>query len=209
MKPPILGVDPGKEGGAVLVALGVAPLEVLGAWHWRPSGAAWTLTDAHGAEVQAESLHGVGVAVAGVAAAVAPGGWRVVLEGLYLDSLAKASRILTLAESAGEVIGPLRSLGVIDRPNASHWRAKVLRLRRGTSADAAEAYAVRCVPVLARPPGLGALSDVGHVAEALALAYFGVVVEGRHGSVTVTEQGPCQGGTVQGAYRRTVGGEGT
>lgn len=174
----ILGIDPGLEGGAVLVEPGTAPLVVRGAWHWRPHRGAYVLRGVTPQDgVRLASLHDVGVAIARDCADVAPDGWRVLLEGLFLHDTSRAARILTLAEAAGEVLGPLRSRGVIERPNAARWRGKVLRLKGGTDADVAEAYAVRCVPVLARPPGLGALADVGHVAEALCLAYYGAVVD--------------------------------
>ena len=143
------------------------------------------------------TLHDVALAIASEASP--HGRWRVVLEGLFVPSASRASRILTLAESAGEVLGPLRGDGVIARPLASEWRGKVLRLG-ATSADAAEEYAIRCVPVVGR--GMGALASNGHAAEALCLAYFGTVVDrsaamvlgidpGADGAAVLVAQGPA------------------
>jgi hypothetical protein len=173
---PVLGVDPGREGAAVLVAPGVAPLRALGAWWWRPVRGGYEVASLGGAFGRVEALHDVGLAVAAKVRQLAPDGWRVVLEGLYVASLDRAPSVLTLAEAAGEVLGPLRGVGPVLRPVAAAWRAKVLRLGR-VGAARAEAYAIEAVPGIVA--GLGELGRVGHVAEAGCMAYYGAVMEVR------------------------------
>jgi hypothetical protein len=142
---PVLGVDPGREGAAVLVAPGDAPLRCLGAWWWRPVKGGWLVSDTGDREWGAATLHDVAGWIRLDTRQLARAGHRVVLEGLYVSSLDRAPSVLALAESAGEVLGPLRGVGPVLRPTAATWRAKVLRLGR-VSAARAEAYAIEAVP---------------------------------------------------------------
>lgn len=105
-----------------------------------------------------------------------PPAWHVCMEGLFIAKGDRGPSLLTLAESAGELVGPLRGLGIVARPTAAHWRAKVLRLGR-VSAKVAEEYAIRCVASGAVVDGdLGALTGNGHVCEAACIAVYGLWV---------------------------------
>ncbi len=115
-----VGVDPGlTNGGAVALAMSKkAPHKVLGAWAWcrreRVAGTVWVVTTHTGEVSEVSSLHDVGAMVA----EAVQGPYTLTLEGLYLDAMKKASRIMSLAEAAGEVVGPLRagSAGEVRRP---------------------------------------------------------------------------------------------
>lgn len=175
MSDAMLGVDPGLTGGAVLVRGSRAPVEVLGAWYWRPSVAGWRVTDWAGLEWQSPALHDVAVMIAGACDALTDG-WRSCVEGLFVPRQRGPHGVLALAEATGELLGPLRGLECVARPLASEWRPRVLgRCPRG--AAAAEAYAVRCAPKIGS--SLGVLQARGHVAEALCIAYYGAIVAGR------------------------------
>ena len=176
-----VGVDPGRTNGAVvcLSPRPAAPHVVLGGWAWTlrsvKQGDVWRLTDTLGRVSDHGSLHGVGEAIV---SRLGVDVYTLTLEGLYVDALKKASRIITLAEAAGEVVGPLRRgcVGPVRRPLASVWRGKVLRLGRASAAVCA-ARAVECAPLVAT--GLGALEGNEHTCEALCIGYYGLVMAGR------------------------------
>jgi hypothetical protein len=174
-------VDPGHTNGGVVLAKWSkkAPHTVLGAWAWvlrkRVAGNVWVVTDKDGRLTECRTLNDVGGLIRESVAALGVDSYTLTLEGLYLDQMKKASRIITLAESAGEIVGPLRSgsVGPVARPKASTWRAKVLRASR-LSAAAAAARAIQCAPLIAT--GLGELADNEHVCEALCIGYYGGVL---------------------------------
>lgn len=176
-----LGIDPGfRSGGIVLLEMtDKAPHSVVTAWAWtyrvRKAGNVWEVRDESGKLSNHDSLNSISVMVAGALSGLGVDSYTLTLEGLYLDSMKKASRIITLAESAGGIVGPLLagSVGEVRRPLAVTWRGKVLRLGRTSAAKAAE-RAVKCAPLLA--VGLGELGGNEHAAEALCIAYYGGVL---------------------------------
>lgn len=193
----ILGLDPGASGGACLLQYGEhAPHKAPGAWAWAPrtrqKQRRFEVVDEDGYGVIFESIHAVAAHIAEDAMTRGLTPYHLVLEGLFAPKRRKGmspqshagrlSRAMTLAESAGELLGPLRagSIGAVIRPQNTTWRARVLRLPGGYDAKAAEAYAVKAVPQIAS--GLGVLASNGHAAEAACLAYFGGVMMSREGS---------------------------
>ena len=176
-----MGVDPGfKNGGVVLLKMAdSAPHSVVAAWAWtyrqRKAGNFWEVLDESGTLTKHSSINEISGYIVDVVQALGVEQYVLTLEGLYIDSIKKGPTTLKLAESAGESIGPLRALSVgpVERPTASKWRAKVLRLGRASAATCA-ARAIQCAPLLAT--GLGALSENEHACEALCIAYYGGVL---------------------------------
>ena len=164
-----MGVDPGLvDGAAVLLDMsGKQPFKVVNAWTWRRLVRGYQLTSLDGV-VMLPSLHAVGAEIR----RLAPDGYRLTVEGLYVDDTTRGPSMLALAEATGEVMGPLRdgAVGELQRPVAARWRAKVLRLGR-VSAAAAAARAMQCAPVLV--DGLGTLASNEHVCEAACIAVYG------------------------------------
>lgn len=150
----------------------VAPHRVVTAWLWsRQDAGHYVATSPSGGRCPVPRLHDVGEMIATLAADTP---WDAVcMEALYVASTKTAPSILRLAEAAGEILGPVaRACAVIRVPSAT-WRGKVLRLGRCTS-DVASARAIACSPILGH--GLELLSTSEHVCEALAIAYYGLVV---------------------------------
>lgn len=169
-----LGLDPGNEGGAVLLEVGTdAPWRAVMAWHWRPcvrKGVRhWRLAIvAGGADLEfvEPTLGVVGQRIAGGATGGVP--YRLTVEGLW----GRGTTLERLSWYAGLVASPLESLatGGEVRPQANVWRRQVLGLPRSTGAEAAELAAVEWAA--ANVEGLGRLSAVGHVCEAAAIAVW-------------------------------------
>jgi len=184
------GHDPGRTDGAlVLMAPGGT---VMVALHWhllrRKAGVVWRVRCVApaigppgllGAEVG--SLHAVGKLADDLgAAAILSGGcqsWRIVTEGLFVarrkgrrGGPAYSTSILTLAEAAGEVVGPLRARqqGIEPRPRWSEWTKALLRTTG--KAHRVNAYAARLAAQ--RWPELGELMGVEHVIDAAWLATY-------------------------------------
>lgn len=195
MTVPVLGVDPGATGGAVL--LDRTGTRALAAWRWRPSRSRKTsdlylqtvvggqllegTSRADGIE-RVSGQHEVGQALARVAL-LEP--YLLCLEGLFVPRprqgqptgkhLGQVRSVLTLAESTGELAGPLRQGATkVLRPTAAQWRHAVLGLHTRTSSDHAEEVALRAMR--GRPPlvaDLGELVGDPHVAEAACIARWG------------------------------------
>ncbi len=118
-----LGVDPGHSAGAALLD----DQAVLWWWAWTRVVAGYRVTSP-GGRVVVSSMYQVGRLVAlGVEAPC-----RVAVEGLYVSQArgrAAAGRrqgTLDCAEQAGELMGPLRHLGTIQRPTWQTWAMDVL-----------------------------------------------------------------------------------
>jgi hypothetical protein len=164
-----LGVDPGLDGAAVLTD-GAA---VIGWWTWHHLAAGkrkaerWTMAG-HPELPESEwpvcgSLHDVAEEI--TEQVLAPPPYRVdvvAVEGLYQAG----HSVITLAESAGELVGPLRCLAPIVRPRASTWRPVILGSRRWTSAEAEGAAVDQCRLRLDWHP------PTAHAAEAACIALW-------------------------------------
>ena len=169
-----LGIDPGNEGGAVLLAPMGEGWRALAAWHWRPCSRQkrrhWTLTtvcEGWDLEQIEPGLGTVGRRIQLVAADRGQAYWLTV-EGLWgrgrtLERLSWYAGLVAAAVEAG-------CEGSADdvRPQANLWRKELLGLAPGTSAGDAESEALLWSVTHVR--GLGRLSTIGHVAEAAAIA---------------------------------------
>lgn len=192
---PVLGVDPGAEGGAVL--LDVDGRTVLDWWLWRPrdrkdEARGWALWG-HGWADWTEhvSLSELGDEIAeDVDRQLEAGLVSLVVEGLFVPRprdgltcwrgqreteayLGRVRSTLTLAENTAELMGPLRAAAVeIHRPKASTWRAAVLGLPRNVASDVAERTAIALCRATLR--GLEEVEHP-HLAEAACMAKWGWV----------------------------------
>ena len=138
MSRPIVGIDPGRDGGAVILA--PDGRHVVAAFRWRHSSRGWfnlrtVAANEAGPTTRVRSLGDVGAAIARRL------GRDVVLcvEGLFVPRLDKGkkpdakylgqvARVVTLGEYAGQVFGPAaRHASVTFRPNAGAWRLDRLR----------------------------------------------------------------------------------
>lgn len=176
----VLGVDPGACGAAALVSGSV----VSSWWAWSPSRGGWRVRCSGAEPWRVESMHGLGERLALCVGLRGEGRVPVVVEGLFAahgnTAAAKGRRrsVVALAESCGELLGPLRlcALGEPQRPRAAEWRSAVLGVGPQTSAAAAEEYAVewarRTLRWVAPPEGL-TQAELGAVCEAAAMAVWG------------------------------------
>ncbi len=177
---PVLGLDPGVHGAAVLLA--PDGRSVLSAWSWRRLGRAkkrqgryaWRVKGHRGApEVQAPSLSMVGAYIAATAPDLGDG-YVIVCEGLF----GRGNTLRILAEAAASVYAHLDAPALNDlgaardewRPRSREWRRDILGIASEgqVGADACEAYAIEWAAK--NITGLGELATVGHVCEAAAIA---------------------------------------
>ncbi|MCK5090504.1 MAG: hypothetical protein KAQ88_11050 [Hyphomicrobiaceae bacterium] len=187
MTRPIVGIDPGRDGGAVVLA--PDGRHVVAAYRWRHSVRGWfnlrtIAANQPGPTVRVGSLGDVGAAIERRIA-----GRDVVLcvEGLFVPRpdkgkkpgakyLGQVARVVTLGEYAGQVFGPAaRHASVTFRPSAGQWRPLVLGIPASSPSKFAEEHAITAL-TRARPPlvvGLGELAKDPHVAEAACIARFG------------------------------------
>jgi len=183
---PIVGIDPGRDGGAVILA--PDGRHVMAAFRWRHSASNWfnlrsVAANVAGPAVRVSSLGEVGAAIA----RRVPAGCVLVVEGLFVPRVPKGrkpdakylgqvARIVTLGEYAGQVFGPASCRAVMTlRPTAGEWRATILGIPANSPSKFAEAHAIQAL-TKARPPlvvGLGDLATDPHVAEAACIARWG------------------------------------
>jgi hypothetical protein len=188
MNLPVLGIDPGHDGAAVL--LGANGKSLLGRWQWHRLGRtkkrygrrAWLVTSAEGTG-ELPTLGAVGVRIVGemVRGGIRPGGYVLVVEGLF----GRGDTLRILGEEAGAVYGPLEAGAANEledyRPRSQTWRRQVLGIdERAVGAAGAEEAARRLVGTWLDPFDT-ALSDAiagvggGHLAEACYIARWGWV----------------------------------
>lgn len=158
---PVLGVDPGHDGAAVLLS-GTAARH-LASLSWkrleRKGGDVYRITYDDGEEQEVERLHHVGLAMVERAgqftAVVGSGGWQLVVEGLFARPGVALHGICSLAEAAGEIMGVLAQLSPqgreIWRPKASTWRSEVLPKGWGRTSEEAERAALTATNGLLLP----------------------------------------------------------
>ena len=183
-----VGIDPGASAGAVVL---LADSGAVGAvWSWRRLGRTQIRAGRHawilGELWRGDLLEGIEVCSIGrigrrVRRCLLAHGEPVILtaEGLF----GRGRTLNALAEATGKILGPLESLHLVSndsslgayRPLAVEWRPRVLGRGCPRGATAAAAYAVdwarECYPAL------GALGAIEHVAEAAALATWGLMVD--------------------------------
>jgi hypothetical protein len=187
MSRPIVGIDPGKDGGAVVLA--PDGRTALAAYRWRHSMRGWfnvrrVRRNQATPDARVSCLHSIGAAIAAEL-----GGREAVLavEGLFSPRPAKGkpadgkylgqvARVIRLGEYAGQVFGPVQQYAAVTlRPSAGQWRPMVLGIAPNTESKKAEAAAILALTRV-RPPlvvGLGELAKDPHVAEAACIARFG------------------------------------
>ena len=158
-----LGVDPGKNGAAVLLG----DRQLVGAWWWKPVKAGgYAVMSLDGATTWA-SL--------GVLARQLPTLDGIAVEGLFVG--AARQRIIGTAETAGELLGALAVTqeANIKRPMASEWRGDLLRLGP-TKAAECDKYAKKVVlQVFGESPAWKS----GHCVDAACIALWAAGVRGR------------------------------
>lgn len=209
-----LGLDPGLDGGAVL--LGPDGRTTLHVWAWEQIGQSkshWSLWRDDEAALELSSLHEVGSLIA-TACRRKDLPWQVYGEGLFAW-VGRLEVVVELAQAAGELIGPLRPWAArVERPLARDWRKVVLGGSAYQSSDLAEERAwqrcavgrPRLVEGLDRGPWLdrkkvkrkGHEIEVPawpHVLEAACMARYG----------WLATQGPVQPALLQPAPRRRAG----
>lgn len=157
-----LGVDPGHDGAAVLVAA-----SGVRAWRWYDRRGRKTSPGYDLAEGGVELLHGVSLARIGHTVGVASVGAALVVEGLFVGANGDAA--LDLAETTGRLLAGLEGAGLRPRwrPTWSVWARQVVGKRPTT----AELEAAR--PGWLAQHGLPDLGADDHVLDAACLAIYG------------------------------------
>ena len=162
----VVGIDPGYQAGAAVITDCDG---VVACWRWklrrRKAGPIYTVTTQDGTERELSTLSQIGEEIKQT---INGAEYLLVVEDLF----GRGRTLQRLAESAGEVMGPLRAdaFGVPIRPGASTWRPQVLGISPRTKADAAEQAAITWAQ---RVRGLDRLASCGHVCEAVAIAAWG------------------------------------
>jgi hypothetical protein len=172
---PTLGLDPGKQGGAVLLGDAGRP---VACWAWHPlkrkSGDVFRLTEAHGPSLESPTIAGVG-SLLNVAVCELTHGetLHLAVEGQYVDRrrLGTVPTTLELARVAGWLsAGLVQRAASVAYPLASQWRPAVLGLSAYATSEASERAALLRWRTLWR----GDLADDPHVAEACAIGAWAV-----------------------------------
>lgn len=134
-----LSADPGSTTGAAVLLEGETVTDWW-TWTWlKAKGGRYRVRSSYG-DLEVPSMHQVATTLAPPAVDL------LVVEGLYAPgdrSKVATQSIVPLAESAGELLGPLRGLAPeVLRPLASVWRRQLLGLPPDMGAKQAEEYAV-------------------------------------------------------------------
>lgn len=175
----VIGVDPGADGGAVLLD-GAGQYVAAVGWHKleaakkRGGRVTWEVSGHR----TAGSLFVVGEMVRHTLL-VKPAltGWSLIVEQLFANRKNPNSTI-TLGESAALVYGHLLA-PYTDAPwrvLAATWRPRILGLGPSTTADAAESIALHYAPLMPWAKGLRAEehgAGFPHVCEAACIARWG------------------------------------
>jgi len=192
---PVLGVDPGHDGAAVLLA--ADGRRSLAAWSWqrrkRKSGEVYLLTSTGGGELEIGSLHSISEHISSACSTAIDLEaardsdqeeiYDLAVEGLFVWP-GRTGGIIELAEAVGEIIGPLRDRALsLSRCAPSQWRAATLPKGWGRSSEEAERAARQVAASTVR--GLGLFVGLGldkdgrevpiwpHVCEAACIARWG------------------------------------
>jgi hypothetical protein len=175
---PVLGIDPGHDGAAVLLDEAGDP---VWAARWRSldrgKGKGQTPHRVYRLDLQVgrdnEIVSSEHRTLAGVGAElprwVHP--WQVHLaaEGLFVFSMARQSAAIELGRTVGWLTAGLREDALsYDEPSAAKWRPSVLGCQRHAKSDEAERLAL----LRWRARWSGALATDAHVAEAECIAWY-------------------------------------
>lgn len=179
---PVLGIDPGTPGAAVLLDdAGACQLAVY--WHEINAGRSlalhwWSRARGAGGERLAPRYSAVGAALLDLLA-VEDLSRRCLLriEGVFVGK--NPTTAITLAQASGELLAPIQEH--LDQEaqtvKATAWRRALLGLPVNTRSAAAKAASVRSMPL--RVPGLSdALTVLGehdHITDAAGVAQSGQV----------------------------------
>lgn len=192
---PYLGIDPGKNGAALLLSEARQPL-VLYAWRSRvqfgsPVYEVAVLSQEHQRRETVASLHAIGLLMeASVARVLSRPCWGVAAEAPYVGR--NAGTGLIVAYQTGLIAGPLEGHiagdGKVLQVRASIWRRALLGLPPATKRERAKRYSLDIMP--RRLPGLDALlqrasqllgidpDDMDHVTDAGGVAEYGYIHSG-------------------------------
>lgn len=165
-----IGVDPGHQGGAVLLGDAGRP---VAAWAWHPlrrkSGRAYRLVEADGPTQEAATIAGVGALLDAAVGEITMGDvLHLAVEGLYVHP--KIPGMVPTALEIAKTVGWLTA-GLLQRTvdlvevKAAVWRPAVL----GCSAFAKSEEAERLALMRWRTMWSGDLVDNPHCAEAAAI----------------------------------------
>lgn len=172
---PTIGVDPGHQGGAVLLGDAGRP---VAAWAWKPlerkSGRIYRLDEANGPSIETDHIAGVGALLNLAVCEITHGEpLHLAVEGLFVPyyDLRRSASALELARAVGWLTAGLvqRAASYVE-VKASAWRPAVLGCRRNEKSEEAERRAL----VRWRTRWEGPLGDDAHVAEADAIGSWAV-----------------------------------
>lgn len=188
MTPPhrlMIGVDPGYQGGAIVLVS--SSMGVMAGLNWsirrRKAGNIWIVNMIGRDEsIEVASLHAVASMMKPEIRLwsrtqmhdIEPRGTppRLCCEDLF----GRGRTLQRLAESAGELVGCLRSVTapVVIRCHASTWRSAVLQLPGGSRRERCDTAAMKYAKSEMRLDG--ALRNCGHAADAACIAAYGLRV---------------------------------
>jgi len=168
-----LGIDPGKNGGAVIVSPGPwgSSAPQLEFWcYWSPDNGGFRVTIATG-DFAIEDLSVLSEYFGEVS--------RAAVEALFVGPARQS--IIGTAETAGALIGAaieslVKPRQAILRPSASRWRSDLLRLPGGTTALQADKYARKVIEQIM--PDNQAWKS-GHAVDAACIALWCSGMRGR------------------------------
>lgn len=145
----ILAIDPGHEGGAVLLDGRGLPVAW---WSWKPldrkSGRVYAIdrSDAAWDRITVRTLAGVGAELALSLREERQSGLHLVAEGLFVHPGARGGRAhaaIELGKSVGWLTAPLLESALsYEEPRSAVWRPAVLGPGSNASSDIAEARAL-------------------------------------------------------------------
>ena len=161
-----LGIDPGKNGAAVIVE----DKSLIAWWRWSFKDGVYSVTWT-GGEMRLYNLSELGQELGTVDCAS--------VEGLFAGPARQA--IVGTAEAAGELLAAVfvalrGSGGPLHRPMASRWRSDLLALPPRTSASQCDTYARQVITSILGPSPAW---TGGHGVDAACIALWGAGVRGR------------------------------
>lgn len=166
-----LGIDPGKNGSAVIVRSTPGEKPVLDFWaYWKPVTGGYSVVSSC-TEFATPDLSYLSEFFGLVS--------RAAVEALFVGPARQA--IVGTAETAGALLGAATKavggdLAAILRPPASRWRSDLLRLPGGTKAGIADKYAKKVIQSLF---GESEAWRSGHAVDAACIALWCANIRGK------------------------------
>lgn len=165
-----LGIDPGRNGSAVIVSMASKP--TIDFWcYWTPGKHGFKLHTT-GEEKELADLSDLAELFGSVSGAA--------VEALFVGPARQT--IIGTAETAGALIAAAtKAIGtnsekILQRPPASRWRSDLLRLPGGTTASVADKYAKK---VMISIFGENAAWKSGHAVDAACIALWCAGMRGK------------------------------